>query len=144
MKFTGIDGVIIDWYGIEDFYDYTTIHRNTVHIIKQLQKARLQFAICYEDRTIRKMIQEGHLPEEDAVKHGQEVMRFLQKNWFNSQGISKLMLGQHCSYLVPSIFKLTNGTNYSPFYPNALSSTRSIAYKKVPMVHLGGLRCTAG
>ncbi len=90
MKFTGIDGVIIDWYGIEDFYDYATIHRNTVHIINQLQKARLQFAICYEDRTIRKMIQEGHLPEEDAVKHGQEVMRFLQKNWFNSQGYLKV------------------------------------------------------
>ena len=79
MKFTGIDGVIIDWYGIEDFYDYTTIHRNTVHIIKQLQKARLQFAICYEDRTIRKMIQEGHLLKKTRLSMVRRSCAFYRK-----------------------------------------------------------------
>ena len=33
MKFAGIDGAIIDWYGIKDHYDYATIHRNTNHLI---------------------------------------------------------------------------------------------------------------
>ena len=28
MKFSGIRGVIIDWYGTENFRDYSTIHRN--------------------------------------------------------------------------------------------------------------------
>ena len=29
MKFAGIEGVIIDWYGVHDFYDYAQLHRNT-------------------------------------------------------------------------------------------------------------------
>ena len=29
MKLSGINGVIIDWYGVSDFRDYAMIHRNT-------------------------------------------------------------------------------------------------------------------
>mgnify|MGYP005739081891 FL=1 len=29
MKLSGIDGIIIDWYGLEDFRDYKLLHRNT-------------------------------------------------------------------------------------------------------------------
>jgi hypothetical protein len=29
MKLAGIDGVLIDWYGTEDYLDYGVIHRNT-------------------------------------------------------------------------------------------------------------------
>ena len=46
MKFAGVQGVVIDWYGIEDFRDYATIHRNTQHMIEYIKKAELQFAIC--------------------------------------------------------------------------------------------------
>src|SRR5262249_19702794 len=32
MKLAGIDGVIIDWYGNEDYLDYGAIHRNAQHL----------------------------------------------------------------------------------------------------------------
>jgi hypothetical protein len=57
MKFAGIDGAIIDWYGIEDVgSSYAMIHRNTQHFVKHLKRAGLQFTICYEDRTVKRMV----------------------------------------------------------------------------------------
>ena len=29
MKLAGIDGVIVDWYGLTDLHDYAVLHRNT-------------------------------------------------------------------------------------------------------------------
>ncbi|HGE72654.1 TPA: hypothetical protein ENX78_17590, partial [Candidatus Poribacteria bacterium] len=89
MKFAGIDGIIIDWYGIKDFYDYDIINRNTQKIIKFLEKAGLKFAICYEDQSIKHMVNEGHISGQEAIKHGQETMLWLQENFFNNQNYLK-------------------------------------------------------
>jgi len=89
MKFVGIDGIIIDWYGIKDFYDYDIINRNTQKIIKFLEKAGLKFAICYEDQSIKHMVNEGHISGQEAIKHGQETMLWLQENFFNNQNYLK-------------------------------------------------------
>ena len=85
MKFAGIDGAIIDWNGIEDFFDYGFIHRSTQHFIKYLKRAGLQFSICYEDGSIGTMIKFGHLPKEEAVPHAQMVMQWLADNWFGDE-----------------------------------------------------------
>ena len=91
MKFAGIDGIIIDWYGIEDFYDYAMIHLNTTHIIEYIQKAGLKFSICYEDVTIKIMIRDGlFYYEEHAVWYGQKVMQFLQDDWFDTEEYLKV------------------------------------------------------
>ena len=90
MKFAGIDGIIIDWYGIEDFYDYGMINRNTQHIINYAKKAGLEFAICYEDQAIKQMIQAGYINEEKAVNYAQTAMCWLQKHCFNSQAYMKV------------------------------------------------------
>ncbi len=45
MKFAGIDGVILDWYGIRKHNDYAVIHRNSQHFIKHLRRAGLKFAV---------------------------------------------------------------------------------------------------
>ena len=29
MKLSGIDGVIVDWYGMEDFWDYAVLNEST-------------------------------------------------------------------------------------------------------------------
>ena len=65
MKLSGIDGIIIDWYGIEDFYDYAIINRNTSQIIDIASKAGLAFAICYEDQTIKHMVDGNYLDKDD-------------------------------------------------------------------------------
>jgi hypothetical protein len=90
MKFAGIDGIIIDWYGIEDFYDYAIINRNSQRLIEYVERAGLEFAICYEDQSIKHMVEAGHIAEEEAVAHGQAVIKWLQKHCFNSQAYLKV------------------------------------------------------
>ncbi len=82
MKFSGIDGVIIDWYGTQKHNDYAMIHRNTQRLIPLLKKAGLEFAICYEDRSVREMVKDGVMKADASVTHGAHVMEWLGKNWF--------------------------------------------------------------
>lgn len=50
MKYSGIDGVIVDWYGASA--DNTTARHtsNTEALFKAIKKAGLKFAVCYEDQ----------------------------------------------------------------------------------------------
>ena len=89
MKLSGIDGVIVDWYGFEDFWDYGVINSSTHKLFQYVKKAGLFFAICYEDRTIDNMIKNGHLNTNDAHSHGQQVMLYLQDNWFRDESYLK-------------------------------------------------------
>jgi hypothetical protein len=89
MKLSGIDGVIVDWYGFEDFWDYGVINSSTHKLFQYVKKAGLFFAICYEDRTIDNMIKNGHLNTNDAYSHGQQVMQYLQANWFGDESYLK-------------------------------------------------------
>lgn len=90
MKLSGIDGVIVDWYGIENFWDYGAIHSSTEKLFQAVEKAGLTFVICYEDQTLKHMIDNQHLAEEDALAHGQEVMKFLQDHWFGQEAYLKV------------------------------------------------------
>ncbi len=84
MKLAGVDGVIVDWYGTEDFLDYGLIHRNTRRLVRVLEKAGLKFAVCYEDQTVPKLIAGKRFPEAEAVARGQRLLRGLSKEWFAS------------------------------------------------------------
>lgn len=90
MKFAGIDGVIVDWYGIEDFNDYAMVHANTQALIPFLKKAGLEFAICYEDQSIGHMVKGGKLEEKQAVAHAGKVFQWIESNWFNDPGYVKV------------------------------------------------------
>ncbi len=82
MKMSGIDGVIVDWYGYESFWDYGKINASTHKLFKHIKNAGLLFAITYEDRTIQNMLDNGYKNVNDAHAHGQQVMQYLQDNWF--------------------------------------------------------------
>ena len=82
MKITGIDGVVIDWYGIKDANDYAMLHRNTVHLVKHLRKAKMKFAICYEDQTLKHMVNQKTVREKDAVSVGRDSLQWMDSNWF--------------------------------------------------------------
>ena len=90
MKLAGIDGVIVDWYGIKDFHDYEAIHRNTQALISVLKRAGLKFAICYEDQSIKHMVTGKALTPDAAVGHGHEVFQWMAKNWFRDEAYLSL------------------------------------------------------
>ncbi|MDF1657017.1 MAG: alpha/beta hydrolase fold domain-containing protein [Verrucomicrobiales bacterium] len=90
MKLAGIEGVIIDWYGIRDFYDYGPLHESTQALIPMLKQAGMKFAICYEDQSIKHMVNGGNLKEGKALAHGKEVMRWMEKHWFSDEAYAKI------------------------------------------------------
>ena len=90
MKMAGINGVIFDWYGPDDFLDYTGINRTTEKMIPILQEAGLQFALCYETQTVPKLLEAGKIPGGDTVKYGQAVMKIAQTRFFNSPAYLRL------------------------------------------------------
>jgi len=98
MKLAGIDGVIIDWYGIKDFNDYAAIHRNTGHLIRHIRKAGLKFALCYEDQTVANMIKGGVIKKGEDVLHGKKTLQWVQENWFTDDAY--LRVGQRPLMLV--------------------------------------------
>ncbi|QEG20573.1 glycoside hydrolase family 71/99-like protein [Mariniblastus fucicola] len=82
MKLAGFDGVIIDWYGTKDANDYAMLHRNTVHLIKHIRKAGMKYAICYEDQTLKHMVNQKTVRADDAVSVGKESFQWMDENWF--------------------------------------------------------------
>ncbi len=84
MKFAGIDGVLVDWYGNIDHFDYLSNHRNTELMFASARKAGLKFALVYEDQTVPQLIKGGKFREEDAVAEGQKLMRWVDRNWFSA------------------------------------------------------------
>lgn len=89
MKLSGIDGVIVDWYGIEDFWDYGVLNQATGKLFEYIKEAGLQFAICYEDQTVKHMVDNKRLATADVYTHGQAVMRYLQETWFGDAAYLK-------------------------------------------------------
>ncbi len=82
MKFAGIDGVIIDWYGLTDYRDYAILHRNTLSFIEVLSEVGLKFAICYEDQTVPILETAGKITQKTRVDHVAQELDWLDTNWF--------------------------------------------------------------
>ncbi|WP_205678823.1 glycoside hydrolase family 71/99-like protein [Aquisphaera insulae] len=84
MKLAGIDGIVVDWYGLSDLNDYSIIHRNTAAILAAAERIGLKLAICYEDQTIPRLVEAGRLAQGDRVKHAREMLAWLGEHWFRS------------------------------------------------------------
>ncbi|HPB04639.1 MAG TPA: glycoside hydrolase family 71/99-like protein [Prolixibacteraceae bacterium] len=82
MKYSGIDGVLIDWYGASDWNDYASNRRNTEAIIEALKKVGLSFAIVYEDRTIPEVIKYDN--STDRIIAAQTDMEYIEENYFSN------------------------------------------------------------
>lgn len=89
MKLSGIDGVIVDWYGMVDFRDYARLNESTNRLFEYVKKAGLYFVICYEDQSIMHMVNEGFITREEAHARGQDVMRYMQTQWFSDDAYLK-------------------------------------------------------
>jgi Glycosyl hydrolase family 99 len=90
MKLAGIDGVIVDWYGTVDYLDYGINHRNTALFLDQAGRTGLDFAVCYEDETIPRLIKAGRLDAGKRVDHARHEISWLAENWFARPSYLKL------------------------------------------------------
>lgn len=83
FKIAGIDGVIFDWYGIEESLDYPLIYESTNKMIEVLKRAGLKYVMCYEDQSIGKMIEAGAFSKTQAVEYGQNALKWLNDHCFS-------------------------------------------------------------
>lgn len=82
MKLAGIDGVIVDWYGPDDYLDYGINNERTAAMLQFARRAGLKFALCYEDRTIQQKISGGYIAASNAVAHARQTMRYVEAKYF--------------------------------------------------------------
>ena len=89
MKMAGIEGVIVDWYGLTSFRDYALLHRNTTRMLQQCEKLQMKFVICYEDQTIPALVKGKKLESQNRVAHAVKEIDWLGKYWFKSPSYVK-------------------------------------------------------
>ena len=82
MKLAGIDGIIVDWYGPDDYLDYGINNQRTSAIFQYARKAGLKFCLCYEDQTIQQEINGKYIGASNAISHAQQTMLYVETNFF--------------------------------------------------------------
>lgn len=80
MKYSGVDGVMIDWPGTRVRYDYPDNLSNSNALIAKLNAVGLQFAIVHEDRNWD--------PGQTSGANGDFV--YMQNNYFNQGNYLKV------------------------------------------------------
>jgi len=90
MKVAGIGGVIIDWYGAEGVHDYARLDHATQLAIDAADAFGLQYAICYEDRTLRAMVDVGHIAPDEAVEKASQELGRLAGRWLGRDGYARV------------------------------------------------------
>ena len=155
MKLAGIDGVIVDWYGQDDYYDYGINNQRTLALFDYTRKAGLKFSLCYEDGTIQAEINGGAkngitVTTGTALAHAQQTMLYAETNFFldpsflrQSNAPVLLNFGPqyfHNSSDWASIFSALNATNQPAFFTedNRLSPVGAGAFDWPPMSLSGG------
>ena len=80
MKYSGIEGVLVDWYGSRNGA------ASTEALFDAIKRAGLELAIVYEDRNNL----DGASSQSQKVKWGQDDMVYLYNNFFKSPNYTKV------------------------------------------------------
>ena len=81
MRLSGIDGVIVDWYGLSDHGDYPMLHRNTMLLQQAASALGMKFAICYEDQTVGYLIKSGKVAASERATYVNGEIKWVVENW---------------------------------------------------------------
>lgn len=90
MKLAGIDGVVVDWYGVADSLDYPAIHAACRALFDATARFGMVFAVCYEDRAIGMLLDRGLLEPKDADERLRADIGWAAENWFGGAHYAKL------------------------------------------------------
>jgi hypothetical protein len=88
MKLSGIDGVLIDWPGTTNLYDYPKNAANAEKIISMLGKVGLAYAMVYEDQNINIAYGKGVVT--DKIAAARQDMDYLQTHHFGSANYERV------------------------------------------------------
>jgi hypothetical protein len=86
MKYSGIDGVLIDWYGTRDVYDYKPNLINSDALIAQTSGFNLKFGIVYEDWTVEAKTSDLNT----RIDLAKRDMAYINTNYYNRSNYLKI------------------------------------------------------
>lgn len=143
MKIAGIDGALVDWYGMDNYFDYGVLHESTKALFAALQQAHLLFGIVYEDQTVKHIVENGYISSANALKYGKTVMKYAHDNWYTKPTYVKLDNHPVVLTFGPQYFMqssdwdtLFSGLSVSPLFftlDNRLAPIAAGAYPWPPM-----------
>jgi hypothetical protein len=84
MKLAGVDGVIADWYGISDLHDYDENHAGTEVLFAVAGRLGMDFAACFEDRTVEELVKNDRLEASAVESHLADTFRWMDEHWFGA------------------------------------------------------------
>jgi len=87
MKMAGVDGVIFDWYGSRDLYDYGLIKNSTETFIDVIENLGLDFSIMYEDRAAQHAVSNGLA--DNIVDAARMDFEYINDEYFSSPNYLK-------------------------------------------------------
>ncbi len=126
MKLAGVDGVIVNWYGTDNFNDYAVNHQRTLALFNYTRRAGLKFSLCYEDQTIQREIDGNFITAGAAIAHAQQTLLYVQTNFFADASHLRLASAPVFLNFGPqyfknnsdwvSIFSVLNPTNQPAFF----------------------------
>lgn len=87
IKLSGIDGIMIDYYGHLDFHDYAKLHEATNLVIQKIKEVGLQFSIVYEDNAANEI---ANLIDENITNIAIQHIKYLDENYFSDQNYFNL------------------------------------------------------
>jgi glycosyl hydrolase family 99 len=90
LKLASVDGVIVDWYGMDNYLDYAVNNQRTLALFGWTRRAGLKFSLCYEDATILNEINGGYITSNNAVAHAQKTMLYAETNFFDDPSFLRL------------------------------------------------------
>ncbi|MDA3892789.1 MAG: glycoside hydrolase family 71/99-like protein [Salinivirgaceae bacterium] len=118
MKYAGIDGLIIDWYGSSDINDFGMNRRNSEAVIDRLDEVGLQFALTYEDWTTNDVVGEGEA--ETNVEAAIEDFKYMEANYFDLETYIKINNNPLLTVFGPQAIQ--NGDDWTTILANISSS----------------------
>jgi len=87
IKLTGIDGILIDYYGSWNYNDYPQLLEASNAVIEMCKKVGLEYGIVYEDRTVQSIVDQGF---SDKISLAKGDFRYMNDNYFKTDNYFKL------------------------------------------------------
>lgn len=150
MRIAGLDGVIIDWYGIGKVLDYPVVQKASQALFAQIKKAGLKFAVCYEDQSVGKMVEAGSIQMDKSIDAAKASVKWAFDNWMGDPAYLKLgdrplLLDfgpQYPKLVMPAAWdQIFAGLSPKPFFDTLDDHTTAAAdggYSWPPMWKSGG------
>lgn len=90
MKMSGIDAVIIDFYGIHsDGGEYLAMWESAKALVEAIEEAGLKFLICYEEQAVENVVE--HMGQK--ISHAEKVRQDF--SWLGSEWFSRASYVKH-------------------------------------------------